>query len=186
LELYDFLINFGSNLIRFSSIIAGLLVIIFVHELGHFLVGRWCGIGARVFSIGFGPELLAFTDKRGTRWRLAAIPFGGYVKFIGDSDIASTHPQAHISPSSASNSGAFFTASAWARSITIFAGPLFNFIYSLVIFSIFFFLVGRALFSPVIGTVMEHSPAQIAGFKSGDVIMSMQGSPVQDFSEVSA
>jgi len=195
LELYDFLMNFGSNLVRFTTVIAGLLAIIFVHELGHYLIGRWCGIGASVFSIGFGPQLLAFTDKRGTRWRLAAIPLGGYVKFIGDEQTTSSHHRSHNSTmnvegnalgNNASQQGAFFAASAWARAATIFAGPLFNFIYSIVIFSLFFFSVGRALFSPVIGTVMENSPAQAAGFQGGDVIVSMQGQPVHDFSEISA
>jgi len=184
LEIYDFLMNFGSNLIRLLAVIAGLLAIIFVHELGHYLVGRWCGIGATVFSIGFGSQLLAFTDKRGTRWRLAAIPLGGYVKFIGDEDIASSKMKQVAG--GALPAGAFFAASPWARAATVFAGPLFNFFYSLVVFSLFFFLVGRALFAPVIGSVLENSPAQAAGFQAGDVIVTMQGQVVDDFSEVRA
>jgi len=174
---------------RLVAVVAGLLLIIFVHELGHYLVGRWCGIGAVVFSIGFGPELLAFTDKRGTRWRLAAIPLGGYVKFVGDEDMTSSHPNP-IPPRTPSQQiqegGGFFAASPWARAATIFAGPLFNFIYSLVIFTVFFFLVGRAVFAPVIGTVLDDSPAQRAGFHSGDIILTMQGKQVHDFSDVSA
>jgi len=180
LELYDFLMNFGSNLVRLVAVIAALLIIIFVHELGHYLVGRWCGIGASVFSIGFGSELIGFTDKRGTRWRLAAIPLGGYVKFIDDEG-KSGGPI-----SSRQSGGAYPTATPWARAATIFAGPLFNFIYSLIVFTLFFFLVGRAVFSPVIGTVLEDSPAALAGFQSGDVIVTMQGAEVRDFTQVSA
>jgi len=189
LEIYDFLMTFGSNLVRLVAVLIGLLVIIFVHELGHYLVGRWCGIGASVFSIGFGAELLSFTDKRGTRWRLAAIPLGGYVKFIGDEDIASSRSIRNFQQARSQNvlqGGAFAAASPWARAMTIFAGPLFNFIYSIVIFSVVFLSLGRAVFSPVIGTVLESSPAQMAGFQSGDVIVMMQGSPVHDFSEVSS
>jgi len=184
LEFYDFLMNFGSNLIRLLAVIFGLLAIIFVHELGHYLVGRWCGIGASVFSIGFGPQLLAFTDKRGTCWRLAAIPLGGYVKFVGDEDIASTKGKGDAH--GGAPEGAFFSASPWARAATVFAGPLFNFFYSIIIFSLFFFLVGRAVFVPVIGNVLDDSPAQRAGFEAGDVILTMQGRTVRDFSEVSA
>jgi len=190
LELYDFLMTFGSNLVRLVAVVAGLLVIIFVHEMGHYLVGRWCGIGARVFSIGFGPQLWAFHDRRGTCWRLAAFPLGGYVKFVGDEDIASHHTNvshhANIQIKAAPPQDAFSAASPWARAATIFAGPLFNFIYSFVIFGLFFLMVGRAVFMPVIGTVLEDSPAQAAGFQSGDVILTMQGRQVSDFSEVSA
>jgi len=179
-EFYDFLVNFGSNFVRLALVIAGLLAIIFVHELGHYLVGRWCGIGASTFSIGFGSELLGFTDKRGTRWRLSAIPLGGYVKFLDDE--GETDTQTLLKQKGRS----FAAASPWARTATIFAGPLFNFIYSLVIFTLFFFLVGRAVFIPVIGSVLEDSPAAQAGFQAGDVIVAMQGQPVHDFSEVSA
>src|SRR5919112_3674168 len=73
-----------------------LTVVVFIHELGHFLVGRWCGVGVTAFSIGFGPELVGFTDRHGTRWKLAAIPLGGYVKFFGDENAASVPDQSAL------------------------------------------------------------------------------------------
>ncbi|MCA9775039.1 MAG: site-2 protease family protein, partial [Myxococcales bacterium] len=107
-------------LLSVSSFILAILIIVTVHELGHYLVGRWRGIGADVFSVGFGPELLAVTDRRGTRWRLAALPFGGYVRFRGDASAASA-------PSGAGGAGTFEAASLRSRTLTVLAGPVANF-----------------------------------------------------------
>ena len=112
-----------------------LTIIVFFHELGHFLVGRWCGIKALVFSVGFGPELIGFNDRRGTRWKLAAVPLGGYVKFLGDENAASVPDRAAVDAmSDAERSGAFPAKSVGRRAATVAAGPIVNFILAIVIY----------------------------------------------------
>lgn len=160
--------------------VAVFVVIIFIHEMGHYLVGRWCGIGASAFSIGFGPELWGFNDRRGTRWRVAAIPLGGYVKFIGDEDAVSMTANAV----SAQCPDSFAAATAWRRAATVFAGPLFNGILTVVLLSILFFTSGRILLSPIITDVLPNMPAAAAGFKPGDKIISVQGEKIASFNEV--
>lgn len=178
--MIDFITSFGSILLHLFGVIAALMVIIFVHEMGHYLVGRWCGIGAAAFSIGFGPEIAGFTDKRGTRWKIAAIPLGGYVKFVGDEDPAS-QPEVK---NTESLKGSFAAANAWRRAATVFAGPLFNAIYTVLVLAIVFFCFGREIFPPVITSVVENSPAAHAGFKPGDKILTVDGEPVDDFNNV--
>jgi len=111
-------------------------IVVFVHELGHFLVARWCGIRVLVFSIGFGPELLGFNDRHGTRWKLAAIPLGGYVKFLGDDNAASVPDQAAIAQMSETDRLESFPAKGiGARSAVVAAGPIANFLMAIVIFA---------------------------------------------------
>ncbi len=106
-----------------------LTVVVFVHEMGHYLVGRWCGIGVSAFSIGFGPELIGFNDRRGTRWKLCAIPLGGYVKFVGDMNATSTPDAEELDKlTPAERRIAFHTQPVWKRALTVFAGPMFNFL----------------------------------------------------------
>nr|AAA96786.1 ORF3; hypothetical protein [Brucella abortus] len=110
--------------------------------MGHYLVARWCGIGAQAFSIGFGPELLGFTDRHGTRWKLSAIPLGGYVKFIGDESETSSPVGVNESAlSEEDRKRAFHTQPVWKRAATVFAGPAFNIILTIAIFSVFFALL---------------------------------------------
>ena len=122
------LINSDSLLIgTLLPFLAILTLVVFVHEMGHYLVGRWCGIGVKAFSVGFGPELIGFTDKHGTRWKLSAIPLGGYVKFAGDENGASIPDQAALQTMSADErKTAFQTQPVWARAATVAAGPLAN------------------------------------------------------------
>jgi len=180
LDLFDFLITYGGNLLRLFGVIAALMVIIFVHELGHYLVGRWCGVGVRVFSIGFGAQIWARRDKHGTLWRVAAIPFGGYVKFVGDEDALSS-PQStkKILPDDA-----LARAAAWKRACVAFAGPLFNAIYTLIILSAIFFAFGSLRLVPIIGSVIADSPADRAGFQVGDRFLTMQGAQVDNFRDI--
>jgi regulator of sigma E protease len=162
-----------------------LTVVVFVHEMGHYLVGRWCGIGVKAFSIGFGPELFSFTDKHGTRWRLAAIPLGGYVKFAGDMTGAGLVDQDAIDKmSDAEKKVAFHLQPVWKRAATVFAGPLANFILTIVIFSFFFSLYGKTVADPIVETVMPGSVAESAGFKAGDRFLSVDGQPIVTFSDV--
>lgn len=162
-----------------------LLIVVFVHELGHYLVGRWCGIGARAFSVGFGPELIGFTDRRGTRWRLSWIPLGGYVKFIGDMNAAST-PQGGEDPdlTPEERKYAFANKSVGRRAATVFAGPLANFIFAIVIFTAIFSLYGRGVADPVVSEVRPDSVAEQVGIQPGDRFVSVDGNRVREFSDV--
>ncbi len=162
-----------------------LTVVVFVHEMGHYLVGRWCGIGASAFSIGFGPELIGFTDKHGTRWKLSAIPLGGYVKFLGDESATSSPLGVDNSNLSAEEqSRAFHTQPVWKRAATVFAGPAFNIILTVVIFSVFFALYGRQIADPLVAGVQPGSPAAEAGFEPGDRFISVEGQKITTFSDV--
>ncbi|MGB0800087.1 MAG: site-2 protease family protein, partial [Planktomarina sp.] len=113
------------------SFVVALSIIVAVHEYGHYIVGRWSGIHAEVFSIGFGPVLIAKQDRRGTIWQIAAVPFGGYVKFKGDTDAASSpDTEMTTSMSVAERRSTMFGAPLWARAATAAAGPVFNFVFS--------------------------------------------------------
>src|SRR5437667_10011281 len=119
----------------------GLTIIVFFHELGHFLVARWCGVRVITFSIGFGPELLGFNDRHGTRWKLSAIPLGGYVKFFGDENAASVPDQEAISEmSEAEKRDSFFYKKVSQRAAIVAAGPIANFILAIAIFAAVFTL----------------------------------------------
>ncbi|MCT7375641.1 RIP metalloprotease RseP [Chelativorans salis] len=162
-----------------------LTVVVFVHEMGHYLVGRWCGIGVRAFSIGFGPELLGFTDRRGTRWRLSAIPLGGYVKFVGDVGAASQPDAEGLDElSDEERNVAFHTQPVWKRAATVFAGPLFNFLLTIVVFAVMFAMFGRYVSEPIVAEVRPDSPAAQAGIEPGDRFVSVNGVRVETFTDV--
>ncbi|EAS50276.1 membrane-associated zinc metalloprotease [Aurantimonas manganoxydans SI85-9A1] len=162
-----------------------LTIIVFFHELGHFLVGRWCGIKALVFSVGFGPELIGFNDRRGTRWKLAAVPLGGYVKFLGDENAASVPDRAAMDAmSDAERSGAFPAKSVGRRAATVAAGPIANFILAIVIFAGVAYVEGRVVGDPVVAEVRDGSPAAAAGFKAGDKVLSADGETIRYFSDL--
>lgn len=162
-----------------------LTVVVFVHEMGHYLVGRLCGIGARAFSIGFGPELVGFTDRRGTRWKISAIPLGGYVKFVGDMTPTSRPDQAETETlSEAEKQVAFHTQAVWKRALTVFAGPFFNFLLTVTVFAVMFAMFGRFVSEPTVAEVRPDSPAAAAGFMPGDRFVSVDGTPVETFGDV--
>lgn len=162
-----------------------LTVVVFVHEMGHYLVGRWCGIGVQAFSIGFGPELFGFNDRHGTRWRLSAIPLGGYVKFVGDANATSAPGADDLAGlSEAERRVAFGTQPVWKRALTVFAGPLFNFLLTIAVFAVMFFLYGRFVSEPVVAEVRADSPAQAAGFRPGDRFVRVDGQTVESFADV--
>lgn len=162
-----------------------LLIVVFVHEMGHYLVGRWCGIGAEAFALGFGPELIGYTDKRGTRWKLCAVPLGGYVKFVGDLTGSSAPDDDSVDRlTSEQRAVAFHTQVVWKRFLTVLAGPVANFILTIVIFSFFFGLYGRSVIEPMVAEVRVESPAAAAGLKAGDVFIEVEGSAINSFSDV--
>ena len=162
-----------------------LTVVVFVHEMGHYLVGRWCGIGVQAFSIGFGPELIGFNDRRGTRWKISAIPLGGYVKFVGDINATSSPDAEQIEALSPEERKiAFHTQPVWKRAATVFAGPAANFLLTIAVFAVMFSIYGKVVSDPVVAEVRPDSPAAAAGFEPGDRFVSVQGSPVESFSDV--
>ncbi len=162
-----------------------LTVVVFVHEMGHYLIGRMCGIGVKAFSIGFGPELFAFVDRHGTRWRIAAIPLGGYVKFVGDMNATSTPDAEEIEALSPEEQKiAFHTQPVWKRALTVFAGPAFNFILTIAVFAVMFAAYGRYVSEPMVAEVQPDSPAAAAGFMPGDRFVSVDGAEIESFADV--
>jgi regulator of sigma E protease len=162
-----------------------LSVVVFFHELGHFLVARWCGVRVLVFSIGFGPELIGFNDRHGTRWKVAAIPLGGYVKFFGDENAASVPDQAAIGSMSAAEArGSFFHKSVGQRAAIVVAGPLANFILAIVIFAAVFMFFGKQITSARVDSVQPDSAAAAAGFRPGDLVVAIDGRPIESFSDM--
>ncbi len=162
-----------------------LTVVVFIHEMGHYLVGRWCGIGVNAFSIGFGPELTGFTDRRGTRWKLCAIPLGGYVKFVGDMNATSTPDEKGMATLSEEERRiAFHTQPVWKRAATVFAGPFFNFLLTIAVLAILFSIYGRVIVEPMVAEVVPGSPAAAAGFLPGDRFVSVDGKAVETFADV--
>ena len=162
-----------------------LTTIVFFHELGHFLVGRWCGIKALAFSVGFGPEVVGFNDRHGTRWKLCAIPLGGYVKFLGDENAASVPDHDTVAAmSEAEREGAFPAKSVGRRALTVAAGPIANFILSIVIFAAVAYAEGRVVADPVVAQVQAESPAAAAGFKPGDRVLEVGGAEISYFSDL--
>lgn len=162
-----------------------LSLLVFVHEMGHYLVGRWCGIRSTAFSVGFGPELIGFTDSRGTRWKISAIPLGGYVKFFGDEDVSSK-PDSHSLSGLTLEERAQTLAGAklWKRAATVAAGPIANFILAILIFAALFTIYGRMISDPIVSEVRENSAAQAAGVLAGDRLVAIDGENVKTFEDV--
>jgi regulator of sigma E protease len=162
-----------------------LTIVVFFHELGHFLVARWCGVRVMTFSVGFGPELLGFNDKRGTRWKLSAIPLGGYVKFFGDENAASVPDQETIKDMSETDKrDSFFHKTVGQRAAVVAAGPIANFILAIVIFATVFTLYGKPATPARVDTVQPDSAAQSAGFQQGDLIVSINGKKIETFTDM--
>lgn len=138
--------------------------------MGHYLVGRWCSIRSTAFSVGFGPELIGFTDKRGTRWKISAIPLGGYVKFFGDDDVASMPDAKSVSHmTEADKAHTLAGAKLWKRAATVAAGPIANFILAIAIFAVLFSVYGKVIADPVVAEVRPDSAAAEAGVQTGTV-----------------
>jgi regulator of sigma E protease len=162
-----------------------LTIVVFFHELGHFLVARWNGVKVLTFSLGFGPELIGFNDRHNTRWKISAIPLGGYVKFFGDESEASTPSSAALATMTAEErEGSFHHKSVGARAAVVAAGPIANFILAIVIFTCLFTFFGKPSTTAQVDTVQVGSAAEAAGFKSGDVVKAIDGSPIGSFSDM--
>ena len=158
-----------------------------VHELGHYLVGRWFGVRAEAFSVGFGKELFGYTDRQGTRWKLSTIPLGGYVQFKGDMNPASVpDPDALAQTDAAAQQGSFHHAALWKRSLIVAAGPVTNILVALAIFFAFFAINGKPTIefsenSTTVAGFAELSAARDAGVLLGDRVVEIDNEPVADF-----
>jgi len=152
-----------------------------VHELGHYLVGRWFGVKAETFSVGFGKELAGYTDKRGTRWKLSILPLGGYVQFAGDMNPASQPSEDWLALPPEERAVTFQAKPKWQRALIIAAGPVTNFLLAIVIFAGFNLAYGQPVMAPLVGGVAEASAAARAGFEPGDEIVAVDGEAVEDF-----
>jgi regulator of sigma E protease len=162
-----------------------LTVVVFFHELGHFLVARRCGVKIDAFSIGFGPELFGFHDRHGTRWRLASIPLGGYVRFHGDDSAASTPDLAALDRMSAAERNvSFFHKPVAQRAAIVAAGPIANFVLAIAIFAGIFTVFGKSASPARVHTVAPNSVAASAGFKEGDLVLSIDGRKIETFSDM--
>jgi regulator of sigma E protease len=177
--LSQYLIGFG---VPFLFV---LTIVVFFHELGHFWVARWSGVKVLAFSLGFGPELVGFNDRHGTRWKISAIPLGGYVKYLGDESAASTPSFDTLSQMSGEERAqSFHGTKVGARAAIAAAGPFANFILSILIFAVLFSLYGKPSTSAQVDSVQPGSAAAIAGFQPGDVVQSINGDAVESFAEM--
>ncbi|MGE0611998.1 MAG: RIP metalloprotease RseP [Hyphomicrobiales bacterium] len=159
-----------------------LTVVVFFHELGHFLVARWCGVTVKAFSIGFGREIFGFHDRHGTRWRFAWIPLGGYVKFLDDEGAASTPDHKTIeSLTEEQKAGSFHLKPLPQRAAVVAAGPIANFLLAIVIFAITFTFIGQRVTPAIVDGVAAGSAAERAGFQTGDLILSINGDQIENF-----
>jgi len=163
--------------------LALLTVLVFVHEYGHYIVARWCGVRVEVFSIGFGPELFGRTDSHGTRWKVSAIPLGGYVKMFGQGANL-LEGEAGKAMTEADRQVAFDFKSVWRRMAIVAAGPIANYLFAALIFATIFAVHGKDVAAPVIGEVGPGSAAYEAGLRSGDRVISLNGTAVGDFDDI--
>lgn len=174
--------TFFSYLLPFLFV---LTVVVFFHELGHFLVARWCSVTVRVFSVGFGREIFGFNDKKGTRWRLSWVPLGGYVKFLGDENAASTPDlEALEEMTPEERAGSFHNKSLAQRAAVVAAGPIANFVLAIVIFAFMFTFIGERQTPPTVDSVQPGSAAEVAGFKAGDRVVSIDGEAIETFAQM--
>lgn len=173
--------GFLLTVIAFVAVIGPL---VFVHELGHYLVGRWCGVKAEAFSIGFGPEIAAWVDRRGTRWRIGALPLGGYVRFKGDMNAASQVDPRWLEMPAAERAQSFPAKPLWQRAAIVAAGPAINFLFAILILATFAFVHGESRTPAIAGQVQAGSAAAAAGIVAGDRIVSLNGREMATFDDI--
>ena len=171
-----------SYLVPFLFVLA---VVVFFHELGHFLIARWCGVRVIAFSVGFGPELIGYTDRHGTRWKVCAIPLGGFVKFLGDKSVTSVGDVPGALQGNVDDGQATFVGASVGRRIAIVAaGPIASFLLAVFIFSGGFMLFGREVTLARVAEVRPNSPAATAGFLPGDIVIAVDNLKIDGFNEL--
>jgi regulator of sigma E protease len=175
-------ITFLSYIVPFLAV---LTIIVFVHELGHYLVARWCGIAIQTFSVGFGRELVGYTDKHGTRWRISLIPLGGYVRFVGDMNATSATPDQDVIDNAPAElkPRLFVNKTVWQRMAVVVAGPLANVIFTFLILYALLLGYGRYTISPILDEITPGSVAAEAGLMAGDRVVSVDGFKVRGFED---
>jgi regulator of sigma E protease len=162
-----------------------LTIVVFFHELGHFLIARWAGVKVLTFSLGFGPELAGFNDRHGTRWKISAVPLGGYVKFFGDESEASTPSSDTLANmTEEERAGSFHHKKVAARAAIVAAGPIANFILAIVIFTGLFTFFGKPSMSARVDKIEAASAAAAAGFQVGDIVTAIDNQPIESFSDM--
>jgi len=186
MEILGGLSAFGGGVVGYVvPFLFVLTIVVFFHELGHFMMARWCGIRVLVFSIGFGPEIAGFNDRYGTRWKISAVPLGGYVKFFGDDNAASApNHAAAAAMSEADKKDSFVFQPVPSRALVVAAGPIANFVLAIAIFAGIFMTVGKQTTSARVDTVQAGSAAEVAGFKPGDLVLSINGEKIDSFSDM--
>ncbi len=178
MDLTQFVPMFGNFAFMIVAFVVALSVIVAIHEYGHYIVGRWCGIHADVFSLGFGPVVYSRVDKRGTRWQVAALPLGGYVKFMGDANAASVGSDGDVAEADMRHT--MLGAPLWARTATVAAGPIFNFILAIAIFSGSIMYQGRSV-DPLTFDQLRPLPASFeSDLQSGDIFVAVEGVAFDD------
>src|SRR5277367_968558 len=162
-----------------------LTIVVFFHELGHFLVARWAGVKVLTFSLGFGPELIGFNDRHGTRWKISAVPLGGYVKFFGDDSEAST-PSAELlaNMTEEERADSFHHKKVGPRAAIVAAGPIANFLLAIVIFTCLFTFFGKPSTTARVDKVEAGSAAEVAGFQVGDIVTAIDGTKIDSFTDM--
>ncbi len=192
-QFLEYMQGAASNALTYGgTFLLVLSVLVFIHEWGHYIVARLCGVGVEVFSIGFGKELFGFTAKSGTRWKFSLIPLGGYVKMFGDADPASAGKTDEITLHDGSKrkftqedkKKAFFAKPVWQRALIVFAGPAINFLFAIVVLAILFSTYGRPVSPPVASGVKVGSAADSAGFQAGDRVISGNNQVFKSFDEI--
>lgn len=180
--MIDTAVTLASYLVPFIFV---LTIVVFFHELGHFWVGRKCGARVEAFSIGFGRAIASWEDKQGTVWKICWLPLGGYVRFKGDENAASTPSAEHLAdvPENERSEILHFLP-LWRRAATVAAGPCANFILAIFIFAALYTTLGQRVTQPVVDMVVEESAAARAGFQRGDIIRAINGSGVDNFGDV--
>ena len=180
MELAGLIPTFGNFAFTIAAFVIALSVIVAIHEYGHYIVGRWSGIHADVFSLGFGPVVWSRHDKHGTKWQIAALPFGGYVKFMGDSSAASGKDGEVISTLTKEElRRTMHGAPLWARFATVLAGPVFNFILAIIVFAGLALSSGVASYPPTIETI-HQLPSDEYGLQAGDKLFAINGIELPD------
>jgi regulator of sigma E protease len=183
----EFIVNLSHTLLYFFIVLS---VIVFIHEFGHYIVAKLCGVKIDAFSIGFGKELFGFTDKSGTRWKLArwklaVLPLGGYVKMFGDASSASNADNEFLDKLSEEEKALTFHHKSLAKKAAIVvAGPLANFVLTICVFSYFIMTSGLPSVDPIVGSVMPDSPAATSGLKTGDRILRINEDEVKSFNDI--
>ena len=178
----------GSGFLTIFSFVFLISIVVVIHELGHYWAGRFCGVHAEAFSMGFGPTLFSWRDKQGTVWRIAAFPLGGYVKFLGDAGAASEPDESKLAeirqrmgPDAAK---CYHFKPIWQRAFITAAGPIANFILAIAIFATLALTLGERYLEPVVGRFTEESTARTAGFEVGDRILMINDAPIFRFRDI--